>query len=182
MTKHESISDFYYSEKWGSRNSAFRISLRNDLVALCTSKNLEMTTDFLDLKKRPQLQNQYISISHCQTIGGFVITSKPVGLDIEEASRLNSKLISRISNAEEILNWTSTEQTIESIWTAKEASFKCFSSSVSTSEIQTLSQIRLSPINGNQFSAIFSNTELEGFTNHWNNYQIAICFIKSFNA
>jgi 4'-phosphopantetheinyl transferase EntD len=63
-----------------------------------------------------------VSLSH-SPLGGAVLTSDSrgsVGVDVEDASRLNAKVVSRVSSPEEI----SKAPRPEYLWPAKEAAFK----------------------------------------------------------
>ena len=74
----------------------------------------------------PQSPQAAISISHCRTWAGFIFKSDPnppLGLDIEQKSRITKKLVSRISRREEVEGTPSCAF----LWGAKEAAFKAVS-------------------------------------------------------
>lgn len=75
----------------------------------------------LDLKT-PLLRaaGRYLSISHCPVAGGFVVSRKPVGLDLEVASRVKPAVIARISRPGEL----ESAPGAAALWAAKEAAFK----------------------------------------------------------
>lgn len=80
----------------------------------------------LDLKYTPPLHPGWgISLSHTQGWGGFVLSSKymDVGLDIEIQNRVTPQIADRVSTEQE----RSLELRPWSLWTMKEAAFKCLS-------------------------------------------------------
>ena len=84
----------------------------------------------LKLGFKPQQTLMAISISHCKDLALFVFTFKKsqnenlsIGIDIEETKRVSEALALRVSTKQECLN--SPKPSL--LWTAKEASFKCFS-------------------------------------------------------
>ena len=78
---------------------------------------------------RPELSFLALSISHCKNLACFVFSPKDdspseklsIGLDIEKTSRVSRQIVSRISSPRE------KSPSPSLLWTAKEASFKCFS-------------------------------------------------------
>ena len=70
-----------------------------------------------------------VSISHCKNLAFFAAkffnqkqSSLSIGLDIEKKDRVSHKIISRFSSVKEMQDSPS----LGLLWTAKEASFKCF--------------------------------------------------------
>jgi hypothetical protein len=78
--------------------------------------------DVHDLKSRPLLPNQFVSISHCKSLGGFALADHPVGLDIEETQRVELKNALRIQNIHDDMNFPHPA----ALWAAKEAVFKSY--------------------------------------------------------
>lgn len=118
----------------------------------------------LDLQLLPKTDQYYFSISHTKGLGGYVVSAEPVGLDIENLSRLNSKLIERISNASErnlLLDprW---------LWCIKEASFKVAS-------LNQITEVQLVSIHESHFE---TNLTL-GFVKQVDSYIYAVAFCKS---
>lgn len=60
------------------------------------------------------------SLSHAPSMGVLVLSSKPVGVDVEESNRVEGKVVGRVSSAEELAQ----ASTPASLWCAKEAAFK----------------------------------------------------------
>lgn len=107
----------YVDAYWGSSQMNFRQSIHNHLN-LQNSKNL------------------FSSISHCNSYGGYILSSKKIGFDIETTERVSESVIQRISKAHEI----SLAPSYAALWTAKEASFKALADANS---IKTVSQIEI---------------------------------------
>ena len=88
----------------------------------------------LDLSTFPQtLENLYVSISHCKDLGVFIVSSRPVGIDIEMSSRLKKEVVGRVSTVDEMLMLDE----VGLLWPAKEALFKC------ETGLKLLSEIKL---------------------------------------
>ena len=82
--------------------------------------------NLLKLEQKPNCPYASISLSHCNHLGAFLFVfdkTLSIGLDIEWAQRVTNRLVDRISSKEEV------QQTPQPslLWTAKEASLKCFS-------------------------------------------------------
>lgn len=179
MYNSQLYPNFCTSEKWGSKNKDHRHLLRKELFNFCESQKLKVLNDFLDLNIRPQIENGTISISHCESLGGFIVSNHFVGLDIEDTSRLTDKLIDRISNKDEISNWNNILYSKNAIWPAKESSFKLFSNYSAECKIKTISEISLAPLTDKKFSAQFKNLNAQGFYFEFTNHIIAICTIEN---
>lgn len=68
----------------------------------------------------PVIKKGYVSISHCNTAGGFVWADHSVGFDIEESKRVTDATAKRISNEFDSLDFSHPSF----LWTAKESAFK----------------------------------------------------------
>jgi len=90
------------------------------------SRGFKDIDSILDLTKRPIVLGVGLSISHCQSFGGYAVkfSGEPLGFDIEVSSRVSKKLVSRISSEEEVAESPSFAH----LWVAKEAFFKCLDS------------------------------------------------------
>lgn len=140
MTFYEKAKIFFESEnldiyfsfdlKWASTYSEHRIKLRKQLYKYTKNKSV------LDLTKRPNLPDQSISISHCPKIGGFVVSKKNIGLDLEQYQRLSQNLIKRISDNSEHKYFD--DESYQIIWTIKEAVFKA-----SQGKVKVISDIKV---------------------------------------
>lgn len=80
----------------------------------------ETTQALFDLEKIPRLPDLYLSISHCTGFGGLVWSPRPIGLDLEEASRVREMAILRISSQDELKRAPDAA----ALWAAKEAAYK----------------------------------------------------------
>ncbi len=118
-------SDIFFmdhSPHWGSASPDYRTELRK-----CLSKYFQIhypdqvNLTLTDLKKLPVTDRLFISISHCPEFGCFVISSKPVGLDVERLDRLKKEIIQRVCTEKEL----SEAPEPQLLWSAKEAVFKC---------------------------------------------------------
>ena len=125
---------FYPLDRAGPTREA-RLKLRQTLVAHLEELALAPPPSPTTLASIPQLlipgippqsTHAAISISHCQTWAGFIFKpdpNPPLGLDIEQKSRITKKLVSRISRREEVEGAPS----YAFLWGAKEAAFKAVS-------------------------------------------------------
>lgn len=73
-----------------------------------------------NLEQVPQFKKLYTSISHGQNMGGFVISKRPVGFDLEQISRVLPAIVARVSMPEEV----TLAPSIAHLWVAKEATYK----------------------------------------------------------
>ncbi|MDR2558948.1 MAG: 4'-phosphopantetheinyl transferase superfamily protein [Oscillospiraceae bacterium] len=68
--------------------------------------------------------NQHMSISHCRAGIAFIIAAEPVGIDVEEISRMDIKIARRICTQNEIKLLENTKNKQEMLcrfWVLKEA-------------------------------------------------------------
>jgi hypothetical protein len=73
-----------------------------------------------DLQRVPQFKKLYTSISHAKDLGGFVISKRPVGFDLELRSRILPQIVARVSMPQEV----ELAPSIAHLWVAKEATYK----------------------------------------------------------
>ena len=112
------------SDKFSSQEKNYRLAIRNRIFELHSSElSSEDLFSLQNLNAPPRLKEKFVSISHCQSLGGFVLSSQSVGFDIEEISRIKSDIIQRVSNEMEI---KSVPQLFY-MWPAKESAFKALS-------------------------------------------------------
>ncbi len=97
---------------WGSEHPDFRESLHGEL-----KKRMAKAYPFSDS-----------SISHCRSMGGFAFTTfdsdhvLQIGFDIEEDTRVRPEIARRVCMTEDEF---ARAPSPASLWTAKEAAFKC---------------------------------------------------------
>lgn len=135
-----------FDAEFGSDSVGHRERLRERLYRYVLQESerlgLEIRSDFrsriLDLSRPPRLAGWSLSISHCPTVGGFIAlpSVRPIGLDLEIASRISPKVIHRIASFPSEKNHISDielyrdrmriEEAAASFWTAKEAAIKAF--------------------------------------------------------
>ena len=111
---------------WRATASEHRTLIRNGFLerhALEVADRLE----FLNLKHIPFLKKNFISISHSVSEGGYAFSNLPIGFDLIERSRLNEKILARVSTTKEILAAVDPCY----LWPAKEAVFKACSDQLS---------------------------------------------------
>ncbi len=112
------------SDKFNSQEKNYRLAIRNKIIELHMSElGSEDIFNLQNLNIPPRLKEKFVSISHCQSLGGFITSSQPVGFDIEEIVRIKPDVIQRISQDSEI---KSVPQLFY-LWPAKEATFKALS-------------------------------------------------------
>lgn len=111
-------------DKFNSQEKNYRLAIRNKIIELHISElSSEDIFNLQNLSAPPQLNEKFVSISHCQSLGGFIMSSQPVGFDIEEITRIKPDVIQRISQDVEI----KSAPQLFYLWPAKEAAFKALS-------------------------------------------------------
>jgi phosphopantetheinyl transferase (holo-ACP synthase) len=118
-------TEAYVSPEWGSGHTGHREKIRTALEHQLTTnwaKEVSYSEFALlkDLDKIPSFKKVHVSISHGQDLGGFVISKKPVGFDLELKDRVIEKIVRRISVDAEVAQAPSFAH----LWAAKEAAYK----------------------------------------------------------
>jgi phosphopantetheinyl transferase (holo-ACP synthase) len=121
----EGWTEAYVNPEWGSGHQGHREKIR---VALEHQLSTNWAKDvsyseyeaLKDLDRIPSFKKIHVSISHGQDLGGFVISKKPVGFDLELKDRIHEKIVRRISLEREVAEAPS----LAHLWAAKEATFK----------------------------------------------------------
>lgn len=106
-------------KKWSSTYTDNRLLLRKDLF-----KRFNQTS-LLDLNETPKNLGQNVSISHCPVFGGYVISDRPIGFDIEQRRRISKPLVKRICDTvyeHELLDSYIDDLVI--FWGVKESAYK----------------------------------------------------------
>ena len=103
----------HLDSNFASTSTGFRLRIREALHEIVNEERV------LNLEKLPALKKEFVSISHCASLGGFVIAANGVGFDIEETQRVSSQVAERMKNA-----FDAAAPTPAAFWTAKEAAFK----------------------------------------------------------
>lgn len=121
--------------EWGSENLDHRKEIRNGILEyLKLNHPAEVADSIWDLNSPPVLKSFFVSISHCNGSGGFVLASVPLGFDIEETSRIDQRIIDRVSTEEEL----KVCPEFALLWPAKESVFKCSTEFYTITHIQIL--------------------------------------------
>lgn len=102
-----------------------RFEIRSKVYDYLKSRFHTALEEILDLRNIPQkifVNNQewYISISHTEKIGVWILSSKPVGIDLEKRSRVNLDVIKRVCSERELSN----TDDLNSLWSIKESALK----------------------------------------------------------
>lgn len=117
------------SAEFSADKKHYRQLIRQDILKRFQSKlNSEEICSVEDLGSFPKTEKIFFSISHNQELGGYSVSSRKHGFDIELYSRISAPIIQRVSAANEL----SIAPDIKFIWSAKEAAFKALSPSVLT--------------------------------------------------
>lgn len=109
-----------------SKQPEHRRRLREWLFAeLQTLQRNPVASNIIDVKERPKHQDINMSLSHCPVASAcaWVDNDFLIGVDIEQASRIDSKVIARVSGESEIENCPD----ISMLFCAKEAAWKALS-------------------------------------------------------
>ncbi len=144
---------FFCDLTWASTYTDHRLKIRKNLYRQTKNKSV------LDLQNIPKLENQFVSISHCPKIGGYVIADQNIGLDIEQFQRLSLSLISRISSDSERSLFEKSD--LAAIWTIKESVFKC-----SQGLCKTMTEVQIEKVESyknKDFKILKVNSKLNNF-------------------
>ncbi len=116
--------NIYLSKDWSSQNENYRSLVRKAVFSkLIELKDTAIEADVLDLSRPPKGQFLNISISHCPGEGGFAISKKNLGWDVEQISRVKDEVVHRIMKS----SMSEKPPFAAAMWSAQEASFKAFS-------------------------------------------------------
>lgn len=155
---------------WGSENPNYRAEIRKGILEyLKLNHPNEITQSVWDLDSPPVLPSMFVSISHTNGMGGFVLSSKSLGFDIEDKSRITQKIIDRVSTEEELKSCPN----FELLWPAKEAIFKC------STEFYTISHIQITqwlPAQNETFE--FKSLTADGWAFFDSNHSYAVAVKK----
>lgn len=112
--------EFFVDSEWSSRRPAYRAILRQEIRT-----RFKATPAILDLTAIPKLPSHSLSISHCRAVGGFCVADKSahpaIGFDVELNERVHLRHLRQVADEAELHR----APTIQALWTAKEAAYKC---------------------------------------------------------
>ncbi len=104
----------------------------------------------------------FCSVSHTRHLGGFALSSRSVGFDLEPAGRsISQYATARFATAEELLDF---QNNALAVWVSKEAAFKALRGA---SQPKTVSAIRLklrSTRTPNECTVFLFNFYINGYT------------------
>lgn len=104
--------------KWSSIYTDNRLLLRKDLFKRFQHPSL------LNLEEVPKNLDQNVSISHCPVYGGYVISDRPVGFDLEQLKRVSLPLVKRICDEKELELLEDHQENRAIFWSTKESAYK----------------------------------------------------------
>jgi hypothetical protein len=120
---------------WGSEHLNYRTEIRKGILEYLKLNHPDQVADSVwDLDAPPVFDSLFVSISHCLGMGGFVLSSKSLGFDIEDKTRITQKIIDRVSTEDELKACPE----FELLWPAKEAIFKCSTEFYTITHIQVV--------------------------------------------
>jgi phosphopantetheinyl transferase len=117
--------EFHLDPKWASTYVDHRLNIRRHLYKKTKLKSvldLDQIPKALELKTDLQTV-KFVSISHSPVLGGFVLSSKQIGFDLEQNQRLSPSVLKRISDDDERQMLPAHMQS--ALWTIKESVYKC---------------------------------------------------------
>lgn len=118
--------DIKLNPEWNSQQKNYRENIRQHLATIDSSYfTRQQLAQLYDLQKRPEAAEGYISISHCQSIGGYSFSTFKHGFDTEELKRISDPILLRTSTDDE----RAKAPHIKFLWVAKEATYKALSES-----------------------------------------------------
>lgn len=119
--------------RWSSKSPIYRQDIRSCLSTQFSAHfSREQLAQLHDLNWLPIASDGYISISHCQLLGGFVFSQFKNGFDVEETARISVDILKRTSSEAERDECSNAKVPIEFLWVAKESGFKALSSAPSS--------------------------------------------------
>ena len=134
--------EIHLKNEFGSVNKDYREKIRQNIVdnysELLSAREKK---SILNLSVIPKVENLFFSISHAQSIGGYLAAGQKSGFDIEELSRISDDVIRRTCAKEEI----SVCPNIKFLWAAKESAFKTISNLRAVSDVKISNWIEVSP-------------------------------------
>ncbi len=147
-TAHDNLIKFLgddfiirFSTDYGSQSSEHRHLIRQTIATEFGENWSELERqNFLDLQQIPKMPKLFASISHTHDHGVWIVGPRPVGIDLEQTSRISEKIIARVCSAEEISHTTKLFGSPLVLWTAKESAFKAL---YRASQIRVLSEIEI---------------------------------------
>jgi len=119
-TIYEKLKEWMFFEDSELKDSEFNDSTIKDSTIL--EKILDLSKPLVKIETAHK--TVYVSISHSQDLGGFVICSHPIGLDLETTHRIQNKTVERICRKEEL---ELSLQDPSWLWPVKESIFKAMS-------------------------------------------------------
>lgn len=117
------------SLEWGAGESSYRTKIRRNILRDVSNqtnglslKTAQDKKNILDLSQPPIIEGLGLSIAHCKSIGGYLISSThlDIGLDFEDQRRIKKDIVARVSSQQELKEAPDTSL----IWGAKEAAYK----------------------------------------------------------
>jgi len=151
--------EVFTSPAWAStqpeNRQKIRIALDHHLAAQwLTEVSPEEFASLKDLDQVPSFKKIHVSISHGPDLGGFAISKKPMGFDLELIDRVKDTTVRRISKEAEMIN----APTPAHLWVAKEATYKALKiysqpEVISELEIGAWSEGRFHLLNESKFTA-----------------------------
>ncbi len=160
--------DCFLSPRFGAKHTDHRLQLRTSLLGELQKLQLDKTyiqfkSDLvLSLNSLPYCKGIGISVSHIESLGGFVLSEKyqDIGFDLEDPKRVSQSIVARMSSAEEVKNMPTPAK----LWTAKESAFKAISQKLKAevlSEIEVCDWCEQGP-DLMVFSVKFRNQKISG--------------------
>lgn len=130
---------------------------------------------YLDNGKPYIEDGRYVSISHCGDLAGFVVSDKPVGMDIQDDNPKLAAISSRFCHAEELL-WAKhqlhTLTCFTILWACKEAVFKIYGENVVFAD-----QIRVETFHADNQLPLSARCERH---NEWHNIKVHRIYLTEY--
>ncbi|MCO5113615.1 MAG: 4'-phosphopantetheinyl transferase superfamily protein [Bdellovibrionaceae bacterium] len=104
--------------KWSSIYTDNRLLLRKDLYKRFQHPAL------LNLDEVPKNLGQNVSISHCPVYGGYVVSDRPIGFDLEQWKRVSHPLVKRTCDETELALLEDYIEDRAIFWSTKESAYK----------------------------------------------------------
>lgn len=151
--------------QFGSTHENYRLNIRKHII-----DNQDLTDEekinILDLNQLPKSKKYYFSISHCKSIGGYAVSSQPIGFDIEDIDRISRDIVKRITTLDlvpEDPRW---------LWPAKESILKLTSAPL-------VSDCHVIKWDKDSFTGLFDHKKITGSIRILEKHIWAVAFFKT---
>lgn len=167
--------EIFLNPAWGNNRGllreALRLALQDETWAAFVST--EELAAVLDLNHVPHFSQISVSISHTASLGGFAISQRPVGFDLEAQSRISDRAVRRVSSDAEVAAAPSPAH----LWVAKEAAYKALRHGQQPAVISDVEMVGWKLEKNFWRFQVMNHSSAEGFVGIQEGLGCALCFL-----